>query len=76
METKVKTQTCESVGAVYIYIYIYIGYSFIKHGICELIKNTKNLIIKIKDSDKSQNKNGLLCHCLFGVKNRGGVVYE
>ena len=24
METKVKTQTCESVGAVYIYIYIYI----------------------------------------------------
>ena len=76
METKVKTQTCESVGAVYIYIYIYIGYSFIKHGVCELIKNTKNLIIKIKDSDKSQNKNGLLCHCLFGVKNRGGVVYE
>ena len=65
METKVKTQTCESVGAVYIYIYI--GYSFIKHGVCELIKNTKNLIIKIKDSDKSQNKNGLLCHCLFGV---------
>ena len=63
MEDKVKTQTCESVGAVYIYI----GYSFIKHGICELIKNTKNLIIKIKDSDKSQNKNGLLCHCLFGV---------
>ena len=56
METKVKTQTCESVGAVYIYIYIYIGYSFIKHGICELIKNTKNLIIKIKDSDKSQIK--------------------
>ena len=67
METKVKTQTREGVGAVYIYIYIYIGYSFIKHGICELIKNTKNLIIKIKDSDKSQNKNGLLCHCLFGV---------
>ena len=61
MEEKVKTQTCESVGAVYI------GYSCIKHGICELIKNTKNLIIKIKDSDKSQNKNGLLCHCLFGV---------
>ena len=54
METKVKTQTCESVGAVYIYIYIYIGYSFIKHGICKLKKNTKNLIIKIKDSDKSQ----------------------
>ena len=25
METKVKTQTCESVGAVYIYIYIYIS---------------------------------------------------
>ena len=24
MEDKVKTQTCESVGAVYIYIYIYI----------------------------------------------------
>ena len=24
MEAKVKTQTCESVGAVYIYIYIYI----------------------------------------------------
>ncbi len=69
MEDKVKTQTCESVGAVYIYIYIYIyiGYSFIKHGVCELIKNTKNLIIKIKDSDKSQNKNGLLCHCLFDV---------
>ena len=63
MEDKVKTQTCESVGAVYIYI----GYSFIKHGICELIKDTKNLIIKIKDSDKSQNKNGLLCHCLFAV---------
>ena len=61
METKVKTQTCESVGAVYI------GYSFIKHGICELIKNTKNLIIKIKDSDKSQTQNGLVCHCLFGV---------
>ena len=67
MEDKVKTQTCESVGAVYIYIYIYIGYSFIKHGICELIKNTKNLIIKIKDSDKSQSKNGLVCHCLFVV---------
>ena len=49
METKVKTQTCESVGAVYIYIYI--GYSFIKHGICKLIKNTKNLIINIKVSD-------------------------
>ena len=63
METKVKTQTCESVGAVCIYI----GYSFIKHGICELIKNTKNLIIKIKDSDKSQSKNGLVCHCLFGI---------
>ena len=63
METKVKTQTCESVEAVYIYI----GYSFIKHGVCELIKNTKNLIIKIKDSDKSQSKNGLICHCLFGV---------
>ena len=63
METKVKTQTCESVGAVYIYI----GYSFIKHGICELIKDTKNLIIEIKDSDKIQNKNGLVCHCLFGV---------
>ena len=56
METKVKTQTCESVEAVYIYIYIYIGYSFIKHGICELIKDTKNLIIKIEDSDKSQIK--------------------
>ena len=67
METKVKTQTCESVGAVYIYIYIYIGYSFIKHGVCELIKETKNLIIKIKDSDKSQTQNGLLSHCLFGV---------
>ena len=67
METKVKTQTCESVGAVYIYIYIYIGYSFIKHGICELIKNTKNLIIEIKDSDKSQTKKSLLSHCLFGV---------
>ena len=67
METKVKTQTCESVGAVYIYIYIYIGYSFIKHGICELIKDTKNLIIKIKDSDKSQTQNGLLSHCLFGI---------
>ena len=67
MEDKVKTQTCESVGAVYIYIYIYIGYSFIKHGVCELIKDTKNLIIKIKDSDKGQNKNGLLCHCLFDV---------
>ena len=67
METKVKTQTCESVGAVYIYIYIYIGYSFIKHGICELIKETKNLIIKIKDSDKSQTQKGLLSHCLFGV---------
>ena len=67
METKVKTQTCESVGAVYIYIYIYIGYSFIKHGICELIKNTKNLIIKIKDSDKSQTQKGLLSHCLFGI---------
>ena len=66
MEDKVKTQTCESVGAVYIYI----GYSFIKHGICELIKNTKNLIIKIKDSDKGQNKNGLLCHCLFVVKKQ------
>ena len=61
MEDKVKTQTCESVGAVYI------GYSFIKHGICELIKNTKNLIIKIRDSDKSQTQNGLLSHCLFGV---------
>ena len=70
MEAKVKTQTCESVGAVYIYIYIYIGYSFIKHGVCELIKNTKNLIIKIKDSDKSQNKNGLLSHCLFVVKKQ------
>ena len=70
METKVKTQTCESVGAVYIYIYIYIGYSFIKHGICELIKNTKNLPIKIKDSDKGQNKNSLLSHCLFGVKKQ------
>ena len=67
MEAKVKTQTCESVGAVYIYIYIYIGYSFIKHGICELIKNTKNLIIKIKDSDKSQTQKGLLSHCLFVV---------
>ena len=67
METKVKTQTCESVGAVYIYIYIYIGYSFIKHGICKLIKNTKNLIIKIKDSDKSQTQKGLLSHCLFVV---------
>ena len=67
MEDKVKTQTCESVGAVYIYIYIYIGYSFIKHGICELIKNTKNLIIKIKDSDKSQTQKGLLSHCLFVV---------
>ncbi len=65
METKVKTQTCESIGAVYIYIYI--GYSFIKHGICELIKNTKNLIMKIKDSDKSQTQNGLLSHCLFVV---------
>ena len=63
MEDKVKTRTCESVGAVYIYI----GYSFIKHGICELIKKTKNLIIKIKDSDKSQTQNGLVCHCLFGV---------
>ena len=68
MKTKVKTQTCESVGAVYIYIYI--GYSFIKHGICELIKNTKNLIIKIKDSDKSQTQKGLLSHCLFGVKKQ------
>ena len=68
METKVKTHTCESVGAVYIYIYI--GYSFIKHGICELIKNTKNLPIKIKDSDKGQNKNSLLSHCLFGVKKQ------
>ena len=69
METKVKTQTCESVGAVYIYIYIYIyiGYSFIKHGVCELIKNTKNLIIEIKDSDKSQTQKGLLSHCLFVV---------
>ena len=69
METKVKTQTCESVGAVYIYIYIYIyiGYSFIKHGICELIKDTKNLIIKIEDSDKSQTQNGLLSRCLFGI---------
>ncbi len=67
METKVKTQTCESVGAVYIYIYIYIGYSFIKHGICELIKNKKNLIIEIKDSDKSQTQKGLLSHCLFVV---------
>ena len=67
METKVKTQTCESVGAVYIYIYIYIVYSFIKHGICELIKNTKNLIIKITDSDKSQTQKCLLSHCLFGV---------
>ena len=66
MEDKVKTQTCESVGAVYIYI----GYSFIKHGICELIKNTKNLPIKIKDSDKGQNKNSLLSHCLFGVKKQ------
>ena len=65
MRTKVKTQTCESVGAVYMYIYI--GYSIIKHGICELIKSTKNLIIKIKDSDKSQNKSGLVCHCLFDV---------
>ena len=68
METKVKTQTCESVGAVYIYIYI--GYSFIKHGVCELIKNTKNLPIKIKDSDKGQIKNSLLSHCLFGVKKQ------
>ena len=66
MEDKVKTQTCESVGAVYIYI----GYNFIKHGICELIKNTKNLIIKIKDSDKSQTQNGLVCHCFFGVKKQ------
>ena len=54
METKVKTQTCESVGTVYIYIYM--GYSFIKHGICKIIKNTKNLIKKIKDSDKSQTQ--------------------
>ena len=63
METKVKTQTCESVGAVCIYI----GYSFIKHGVCKLIKNTKNLIIKINDSDKSQTQKGLLSHCLFVV---------
>ena len=68
MEAKVKTQTCESVGAVCVYIYI--GYSFIKHGICELIKNTKNLIIKIKDSDKSQTQKGLLSHCLFVVKKQ------
>ena len=61
MKEKVKTQTCESVGAVYIV------YSCIKHGICELIKNTKNLIIKIKDSDKSQTQKGLLSHCLFGI---------
>ena len=65
METKVKTQACENVGAVYIYIYI--GYSFIKHGICKLIKNIRNSIIKIKDSDKSQTQKGLVRHCLFGV---------
>ena len=64
MEEKVNIQTCEDIGAVYI------GYSFIKHGICELIKNTKNLIIKIKDSDKSQTQKGLLSHCLFVVKKQ------
>ena len=59
MEAKVKTQTGESVGAVYI------GYSFIKHGICKLINNTKKSIVKIKDSDKGQTQNGLVCHCPF-----------